>query len=269
MTTSVATLSALANDTKFGRSANETLTIFWKEAKYEFLKNFRLRVYTLSVISFPVMFYVLFGLVVYAKEAIGGTQVPTYMIATYGTFRRDGRVLVRNRLRPGLRPRPGMAASQARQSHAALRLLHRQDYPEHDLRHHRGDAPAYSWFLFRRRANASAGSGEVAGNTHCRIGAFLCVGIGHWLLRWTQLGAQCHQFDLSTNVILQRPLAPIYVSSETDEGDRTRSSALSFVAVGVERGRSRHARIRGFSLGSSHRVHIDLPGCGAYWVSTG
>jgi ABC-2 type transport system permease protein len=86
MTTSVATLSALANDTKFGRSANETLTIFWKEAKYEFLKNFRLRVYTLSVISFPVMFYVLFGLVVYAKEAIGGTQVPTYMIATYGTF---------------------------------------------------------------------------------------------------------------------------------------------------------------------------------------
>jgi len=40
----------------------------------------------LSVISFPVMFYVLFGLVLNSKEAIGATTVPTYLIATYGTF---------------------------------------------------------------------------------------------------------------------------------------------------------------------------------------
>jgi len=32
------------------------------------------------------MFYVLFGLVLNAKEAIGGTGVPTYLLATYGTF---------------------------------------------------------------------------------------------------------------------------------------------------------------------------------------
>jgi ABC-2 type transport system permease protein len=69
-----------------GRSASHTAAIYWKEAKYEFLKNLRLRVYTLSVISFPVMFYVLFGLVVYGKETIGGMGVPTYSIATYGTF---------------------------------------------------------------------------------------------------------------------------------------------------------------------------------------
>jgi len=30
-----------------------TLTIYLKEAKYEFLKNLRLRVYTLSVLGFP------------------------------------------------------------------------------------------------------------------------------------------------------------------------------------------------------------------------
>src|SRR6201984_3016836 len=42
--------------------------------------------YTASVLSFPLMFYVLFGLVLNAKEAIGGTSVPTYLIATYGTF---------------------------------------------------------------------------------------------------------------------------------------------------------------------------------------
>jgi ABC-2 type transport system permease protein len=38
------------------------------------------------VISFPVMFYVLFGLVLNAKEMIGTMSVPTYLIATYGTF---------------------------------------------------------------------------------------------------------------------------------------------------------------------------------------
>jgi ABC-2 type transport system permease protein len=42
--------------------------------------------YTASVLSFPIMFYVLFGLVLNAKEAINGTHVPTYLIATYGTF---------------------------------------------------------------------------------------------------------------------------------------------------------------------------------------
>src|SRR6266404_1706403 len=68
------------------RSAHHTATIFLKEARYEFLKNLRLRVYTVSVISFPLMFYVLFGLVLNSHEAIGGTTVPTYLIATYGTF---------------------------------------------------------------------------------------------------------------------------------------------------------------------------------------
>jgi ABC-2 type transport system permease protein len=86
MTTSAVTFTSAANSLPIGRTAGETLTIYLKEAKYEFLKNLRLRVYALSVISFPVMFYVLFGLVLNSKEAIGATTVPTYLIATYGTF---------------------------------------------------------------------------------------------------------------------------------------------------------------------------------------
>jgi len=58
------------------RSFQHTATIYLKEAKYEFLKNLRLRVYTVSVLSFPLMFYVLFGLVLNAKENFGGTHVP-------------------------------------------------------------------------------------------------------------------------------------------------------------------------------------------------
>jgi len=75
---------ALSN-TQIQRSSRHTATIYLKEAKYEFLKNLRLRMYTASVLSFPVMFYfVLVGLVLNAKQAIGGTTVPTYLIATTG-----------------------------------------------------------------------------------------------------------------------------------------------------------------------------------------
>jgi ABC-2 type transport system permease protein len=86
MTTSAAPLSSTSSETLASRSAGHTANIYWNEAKYEFLKNLRLRVYTLSVLSFPVMFYVLFGLVLNGKEVIAGMGVPTYLMATYGTF---------------------------------------------------------------------------------------------------------------------------------------------------------------------------------------
>ena len=82
----MSTAAAVLVNTQVERSPSHTATIYLKEAKYEFLKNLRLRVYTASVISFPLMFYVLFGLVLNAKEAIAGVGIPTYMIATYGTF---------------------------------------------------------------------------------------------------------------------------------------------------------------------------------------
>jgi ABC-2 type transport system permease protein len=82
MSTAAMTLS----NVRIQRSAEHTAKIYLKEVKYEFLKNLRLRLYTASVLSFPIMFYVLFGLVLNSKEAIGATRVPTYLIATYGTF---------------------------------------------------------------------------------------------------------------------------------------------------------------------------------------
>lgn len=68
------------------RSAQHKFTIYWKEAKYELLKNLRLRMYSISVFSFPLMFYVLFALVLNPHESIGGVRVPAYLIASYGTF---------------------------------------------------------------------------------------------------------------------------------------------------------------------------------------
>ncbi|HKH97650.1 MAG TPA: ABC transporter permease [Candidatus Sulfotelmatobacter sp.] len=82
----MSTATMILSTPRIERSPRHTAAIYWKEAKYEFLKNLRLRVYTASVLSFPLMFYVLFGLVLNSKEAIRGTGVPTYMIATFGTF---------------------------------------------------------------------------------------------------------------------------------------------------------------------------------------
>src|SRR5271169_3995348 len=80
-TTSIALSNSLVQ-----RSPRHTATIYLKEAKYEFLKNLRLRIYTASVLSFPIMFYVLYGLVLYPKQSLAGAPVPAYLIATYGTF---------------------------------------------------------------------------------------------------------------------------------------------------------------------------------------
>src|ERR1700722_4533448 len=69
------------------RPLGRTLAIYFKEAKYEFLTRLRLRAYSLSTISFPLMFYVLFGLVLNPKDApVGGIGIATYLIPTYATF---------------------------------------------------------------------------------------------------------------------------------------------------------------------------------------
>jgi ABC-2 type transport system permease protein len=68
------------------RPLGQTLAIYAKEAKYDFLGRLRLPVYSISTIMFPVMFYVLFGLLLNRGHEVGGVDVSTYMIATYGTF---------------------------------------------------------------------------------------------------------------------------------------------------------------------------------------
>jgi ABC-2 type transport system permease protein len=83
----MATVSTTFAPSSLGRPLSKTLAIYFKEAKYEFLTRLRLRAYSLSTITFPVMFYVLFGLVLNQKDAaVGGTTIATYLIASYGTF---------------------------------------------------------------------------------------------------------------------------------------------------------------------------------------
>jgi ABC-2 type transport system permease protein len=56
------------------------------EAKYEFVKQARMPAYALPSITFPVMFYLLFGVMFGGGRPAAGTTVATYLLATYGTF---------------------------------------------------------------------------------------------------------------------------------------------------------------------------------------
>jgi ABC-2 type transport system permease protein len=68
------------------RPMGKTLALYVKEARYEFMKYLRLPIYSLSTVMFPIMFYVLFGLVMNRQGSINGISVATYLLGTYGTF---------------------------------------------------------------------------------------------------------------------------------------------------------------------------------------
>ncbi len=60
--------------------------IYWKEAKYEFIKALRMPAYSLPTILFPVMFYILFGLSFLRNQPAGGVSMAAYLLGTYGAF---------------------------------------------------------------------------------------------------------------------------------------------------------------------------------------
>src|SRR5882757_7238273 len=59
--------------------------LFQKEAKYEFLRLLRARTFTLATIGFPLMFYLLFG-VVNSHSGQGAQSISKYLLATYAIF---------------------------------------------------------------------------------------------------------------------------------------------------------------------------------------
>jgi len=68
------------------RSLARTIALYFKEAKYELLKNTRIPIYAISTVAFPVMFYVLFGIVLGSNNATARNDNATYGLATMGCF---------------------------------------------------------------------------------------------------------------------------------------------------------------------------------------
>ena len=67
--------------------------IFLTEARYEFVRLLRTRAFSLSVIGFPVVFYLFFGLIMNRGEHIGSISVAKYMLAAYAVFGMVGAAL--------------------------------------------------------------------------------------------------------------------------------------------------------------------------------
>jgi len=86
---STATLTLPAGNT----SASRTVRIFLNETRYEFLRLLRTRSFALSVIGFPVVFYIFFGLIMNRGETIHGVSVAKYMLAGYTVFGMVGAAL--------------------------------------------------------------------------------------------------------------------------------------------------------------------------------
>jgi ABC-2 type transport system permease protein len=86
---SAGTLNAIPRISPLGH----TLRIFLREARYEFLRLLRTRSFSLSVIGFPVVFYLFIGLIMNRGEHIGSVPVAKYMLAGYSVFGMVGAAL--------------------------------------------------------------------------------------------------------------------------------------------------------------------------------
>jgi ABC-2 type transport system permease protein len=62
------------------------LRIHLLEAKYEFLKLFRIPGFVVPTVMFPLLFYVFFGIGLGAQRDAAGVTLGRYLIATYGAF---------------------------------------------------------------------------------------------------------------------------------------------------------------------------------------
>lgn len=69
------------------------LRLFASETRFEFLRLFRTRTFSLSVIGFPLMFYTLFGLLLNRGQHIGGISVARYLLGGYAVFGAVGAAL--------------------------------------------------------------------------------------------------------------------------------------------------------------------------------
>lgn len=61
-----------------------TAAIYLKETKYEFLRRLRVKAFWFSTVGFPLLFYVLFGILM--NQTWGPIRMSTYLLATYGVF---------------------------------------------------------------------------------------------------------------------------------------------------------------------------------------
>ena len=251
------------------RSLQRSLAVYAKEAKYELLKNVRIPVYAISTVAFPLMFYVLFGIVLGRSEP-GSTERATYALATMGCFGVMAVALF------------GFGVSLAMERGQGWLQLKRAS-PMPVSAYFAGklfSAVVFSTVIMlmlltvgitvwwspsadRYRCQAGRHSGG-------RFDSVLRHGAGDWLFRQAKLGARCGQPDLLTNVVLLG-----IVDSAVSAAARTARTgdvpaAVSPVPVSLERrgaGPEPHSGMG--PRGSADSFHPGQPGRGGVGLSPG
>jgi len=72
---------------------NSPARIFLREARYEFVRLLRTRSFSFSVVGFPVVFYLFFGIIMNRGQHIGAISVAKYVLASYVVFGMVGAAL--------------------------------------------------------------------------------------------------------------------------------------------------------------------------------
>ena len=261
----MSTAAAVLDNPRIGRSPGHTATIYLKEAKYEYLKNLRLRVYSASVIGFPLMFYVLFGLVLNSKEAIvGGTTMTAYLIATYGTFGVMGASLFGTAA--GLAADRGLGWLQVKRA---------------------SPMPPFAYFIAKVALSMifsaivvslllvfgiSFGGVRLPLAEMAKLLATLVAGS----LPSSAMGLAIGYFAgpnsvpsvinliLSATVFLLRIVGAVHVPTQIYAADRARAAALSLVATGARNCRSGAPRAGGDALGGVNCIQLICLGRGPH-----
>lgn len=74
------------SDAPSANSFSRNFSIFLREARYEFVRLLRTRPFSFSVVGFPVVFYIFFGLIMNRGQLIGSISVAKYTLASYAVF---------------------------------------------------------------------------------------------------------------------------------------------------------------------------------------
>jgi ABC-2 type transport system permease protein len=81
-TTAITLPTAAAPTAAFSRN----LRIYFREAHYDLLRMLRTRAFSLATLSFPVVLYIFFGLIMNRGEHIGNVSVAKYLLGSYACF---------------------------------------------------------------------------------------------------------------------------------------------------------------------------------------
>lgn len=67
-------------------AVNSAFSMYMAESKYELIKVSRMPSYYIPTLAFPVLFYVMFGLLLGTRQSVGSVSLSTYLLGTYGAF---------------------------------------------------------------------------------------------------------------------------------------------------------------------------------------